>query len=323
MTYAALDALCLIHIFDVFHRTLLQQGAITEVDCVGLNIGLKQILREPSNSTRILRTTHCEAVEMVRATILEYPQKLQEASLKKSNWDTIPMDYTLLLIVRKYGDKLILTESDGKPRTSKKKGKRKSFTCKEKQVASIDEWEGPPPWDCLLGGDGCPKFLCDVMVEGLAKHLRCVGIDAAVPYSKKPDTRELIDQAIKEKRVILTRDAKLLRHEYLLRNQIYRVKSLLKNDQLIEVIETFELKICEDQLMSRCTKCNGRFIQKPLSIEEAIEAAKGFQVIPNCLFDRNIEFWQCTDCNQLYWEGTQYHNAVQKFIDVCKITSTD
>lgn len=70
----------------------------------------------------------------------------------------------------------------------------------------------------------------------------------------------------------------------------------------MQVIETFELKICEDQLMSRCTKCNGRFIQKPLSIEEAVEAAKGFQVIPNCLFDRNIEFWQCTDCNQLYWE---------------------
>jgi len=37
-------------------------------------------------------------------------------------------------------------------------------------------------------------------------------------------------------------------------------------------------------------------------MEEAVEAAKGFQVIPNCLFDRNIQFWQCTDCNQLYWE---------------------
>ncbi|KAL2550812.1 3'-5' exonuclease domain-containing protein [Forsythia ovata] len=164
-----------------------------------------------------------------------------------------------------------------------------------------------------------PKFLCDVMVEGLAKHLRCVGIDAAIPYSKKPETRDLIDQAAKEKRVLLTRDAKILRHEYLIKNQIYRVKSLLKNEQLLEVIETFQLKISEDRLMSRCTKCNGKFIQKPLTTEEAVEAAKGFQVIPNCLFNKNIEFWQCMDCNQLYWEGTQYHNAVQKFIDVCKL----
>lgn len=54
--------------------------------------------------------------------------------------------------------------------------------------------------------------------------------------------------------------------------------------------------------MSRCPKCNGKFIQKPLSTEEAIEAAKGFQRIPSCLFDKNLEFWQCMDCNQLYWE---------------------
>lgn len=54
--------------------------------------------------------------------------------------------------------------------------------------------------------------------------------------------------------------------------------------------------------MSRCTKCNGRFIQKPLTTEEAVEAAKGFQRIPDCLFDKNLEFWQCMDCNQLYWE---------------------
>lgn len=26
-------------------------------------------------------------------------------------------------------------------------------------------------------------------VEGLAKHLRCVGIDAAIPHSKKPEPR--------------------------------------------------------------------------------------------------------------------------------------
>nr|GMD56660.1 exonuclease mut-7 homolog [Ipomoea batatas] len=111
----------------------------------------------------------------------------------------------------------------------------------------------PPPWDVSLGGDGCPKFLCDcdgngnfkigllfpqiagkfifkklshpaAQVEGLAKHLRCVGIDAAVPPLKKPQTRDLIEQASKEKRVLITRDAKLLRHGYLIENQVYRVK---------------------------------------------------------------------------------------------------
>lgn len=167
-------------------------------------------------------------------------------------------------------------------------------------------------------------------------------------------------------------------------------------ENVLQVIGAFQLEISEDDLMSRCTKCNGRFIQKPLSTEEAVEAAKGFQRIPSCLFDKNLQFWQCMDCNQLYWEvwfgsahsfpvslvdlvqilifsycvaspvekgpasinctskksktlhilystphtpitrivpstsnpritcvsllqGTQYHNAVQKFIDVCKL----
>ncbi|PPD86018.1 hypothetical protein GOBAR_DD17068 [Gossypium barbadense] len=46
--------------------------------------------------------------------------------------------------------------------------------------------------------------------------------------------------------------------------------------------------------------------KKPLTVEEAIEAAKGFQKIPNCLFDKNLEFWQCMDCNQLYWEWVAF-----------------
>ncbi|XLR53695.1 hypothetical protein S83_004367, partial [Arachis hypogaea] len=71
-------------------------------------------------------------------------------------------------------------------------------------------------------------------VEGLAKHLRCVGMDDAIPYSKKHEQRELIEQARREKRVLLTRYAKLLRYEYLINNQIYKVKSLLKNEQLLE-----------------------------------------------------------------------------------------
>ncbi|KAK9292740.1 hypothetical protein L1049_020720 [Liquidambar formosana] len=329
-TYAAADAHCLLEIFNVFQVTIVKEGDsfhnITKLQSPNVDCGLKEILKKPDICSKILRIKFNEALEIVRATAYsEYPRKIpyvEEIVCRSSCRYTIPMDDSLLKIVRKYGEKILLKESDRKPKTSRRKGKRQSsvgLTCKEKQLENLDDWQGPPPWDLSLGGNGCPKFLCDVMVEGLAKHLRCVGIDAAIPYTKKPEARDLIDQAHKEKRVLLTRDAKLLRHNYLIKSQIYRVKSLLKNEQLLEVIETFQLKVCEDQLMSRCTKCNGKFIQKPLTTEEAVEASKGFQVIPNCLFDKNVEFWQCMDCNQLYWEGTQYHNAVQKFINVCKL----
>lgn len=84
------------------------------------------------------------------------------------------MDESLLSIVRKYGEKILLKESDMKPKISRKKGKKRSSVVmvnKEKRESS-DEWEGPPPWDFTVGGDGCPKFLCDVMVS--ADNSLCV-----------------------------------------------------------------------------------------------------------------------------------------------------
>ncbi|KAJ4829176.1 hypothetical protein Tsubulata_007039 [Turnera subulata] len=312
-TYAAMDAHCLLKLFDFFRTNVPKEGRassdLTEMSSSVMSLGLKEILEEHVNGDRITSARFSEALDIVRATAAS--ESLQNIAFgkgvisRKISRHTMPMDESLLKIVKKYGDKILLKESDRKPKASKKKAKKKPSphaVCKSKQLDNIGDWQGPPPWELSLGGDGCPKFLCDVMVEGLAKHLRCVGVDAAIPSSKKPEPRLLIDQAHREQRVLLTRDAKLLRHQYLIKNQIYRVRSLLKNEQLLEVIETFELKISEGQLMSRCTKCNGRFIQKPLTTEEAVEAAKGFQKIPDCLFNKNLQFWQCMECSQLYWE---------------------
>lgn len=337
--YAAVDAHCLLDIFSIFEDKIDKEGdSINEVGLgfPNLSLGLKEILEKPTAFKRIVSNRVSEAANVFRATTaLEFLKN--ESSIYKdfaeisicedvadsSCGQTLLLDESLSNIICKHASKLLLTESDRKPRACRKKGKKQpalTLNPKPKSSECVDDWEGPAPWDILNGGDGCPKFLCDVMIEGLAKHLRCIGIDAAVPHSKKPLSRDLIEQAEREKRVLLTRDAKLLRFEYLIKNQIYRVKSLHKNDQLREVLETFQLKISQDQLMSRCTKCNGKFIQKPLTTAEAIEAAKGFQKIPpNCLFNKDREFWQCMDCKKLYWEGTQYHNAVQKFIDICNI----
>eukprot|EP00268_Persea_americana_P022439 TRINITY_DN2234_c0_g2_i2.p1 TRINITY_DN2234_c0_g2~~TRINITY_DN2234_c0_g2_i2.p1 ORF type:complete len:582 (+),score=72.59 TRINITY_DN2234_c0_g2_i2:144-1748(+) len=324
-SYAAADAYCLLEIFTIFQRRFSNEGTfpykVTESNSSNATLGLKLILEKSDICENILRHKFCEASDMIKSIDCGNHPRDQTVVGSTSFRTTFLLDDSLSKIIRKYGERILLKESDRNPRISKRKGKRRSslssncYKCKENDSA----WQGPPPWDSSLDGDGCPKFLCDVMVEGLAKHLRCVGIDAATPSSKRPEPRLLLEQARKEKRVLLTRDAKLLKHQYLISNQVYQVKNLLKNDQLLEVIETFQLRISEDMLMSRCTKCNGRFIQKPLTTEEAIAAGKGFQVIPQCLYDRNIEFWQCTDCNQLYWEGTQYHNAVEKFINVCKL----
>ncbi|CAM0905799.1 unnamed protein product [Alopecurus aequalis] len=226
--YAASDAYYLLDIFDLF-----QQKVSTEEKCLPTTV----LTSDESCSPRAVE---CSSSEYV-----------------------ICSDDYLTSIIGKYTERILLTESDTIARSSRRKEKQKLPTdakYKEKFDCST-EWQGPPPWDPSVGGDGYPKFLCDVMIEGLAKHLRCVGIDAAIPSCRKPQPRELLNQVYKEGRILLTRDVKLLKYQYLATNQ---------------VIDTFQLKISEDRLMSRCTKCNGSFIQKPLTLDEAMEASKGF-----------------------------------------------
>jgi hypothetical protein len=55
--------------------------------------------------------------------------------------------------------------------------------------------------------------------------------------------RELLNQTYKEGRILLTRDVKLLRYQYIASNQVYRVKSLLKHDQLDEVRACFDISV--------------------------------------------------------------------------------
>ena len=45
------------------------------------------------------------------------------------------------------------------------------------------------PWE---DHDGEPRFICDVMTEGLAKQLRLYGVDAAAVESKGKGSRHLV-----------------------------------------------------------------------------------------------------------------------------------
>lgn len=136
-----------------------------------MNIGLKVILENQDTHEKILRTKISEASNIIRATASDFPQSMATVRANYSSSSSInclPMDADLLKIVKRYGEKIILKESDKKPRTSKRKGKRSStvkVVCSEKQLVCVEDWQGLPPWDLSFGGDGCPKFLCDVMVS--------------------------------------------------------------------------------------------------------------------------------------------------------------
>lgn len=141
-----------------------------------LNVGLKQILETPNCCQTVVRNNIFDASNMIRAAMPEFPGRIpaiEAKASKKSSGFTKEMDATLLHTVRKHGDKILLKDTDRKPKMSKKKGKKSSagMTCKERLIQSVDDWQWPPPWDLSVGGDGCPKFLCDVMVGWRAFYL--------------------------------------------------------------------------------------------------------------------------------------------------------
>ncbi|CAI5490746.1 unnamed protein product [Closterium sp. Naga37s-1] len=181
-----------------------------------------------------------------------------------------------------------------------------------------------PPWDESRGGDGRARFLCDSMVEGLARQLWCVGVDTASPKTlgrDTCDTRKLIEWAEREGRVLLTRDVKLFRRRLLPPTHMHLIRSTDKREQLREVVTAFRLLLCESSLLSRCIRCNGTFKPQALGPSEAAAAAPWTQIVPSHVLDRVAEFWQCCQCQHLYWEGCQFDRAIKQFTEVCQLSA--
>lgn len=156
----------MLQIFDVFKSNLVEE--ITLQDPKHINVGLKDILNGSDFTSKIVTAKLCKAADVIRAMTQNGQNIANGMVSRKTTLNTMPMDENLLKIVRKYGERILLKESDLLPRISKKKTRRRGASLKnvntDKHLVCSVDWQGPPPWDSSLGGDGCPKFLLDVMV---------------------------------------------------------------------------------------------------------------------------------------------------------------
>lgn len=139
-------------------------------------------------------------------------------------------------------------------------------------------------------------FVCDVHLRKLARYLRLLGFDTA--YHKEWDDPQLAIQSRDEKRILLTRDRKLL-----MRNMVWQgllIRSQDSVEQAHQVIHRFEL---EERIrpFSRCSRCNRplRFIGKT---DEDFATILGN--IPERVRDRHDDFNYCDGCGAVYWQGT-------------------
>lgn len=102
------------------------------------------------------------------------------------------------------------------------------------------------------------KFLCDAMLIGLSKELRKLGLDSVEINENKCDLNYFIDLARSEQRVVLTRDSRYLMFtRELSQTQCMQIPTDAIENQVIQILQHFQLHINKTHLHTRCLECNG------------------------------------------------------------------
>lgn len=147
-----------------------------------------------------------------------------------------------------------------------------------------------------------PTFICDVHLGRLCKYLRMLGWDAL--YSNHYTTKEMIAISLQEKRIILSRSCQLIRNKEVTR--AYWIRSSNPVEQIKDLIIKLDLSNRINPLI-RCLNCNAMIVP--------VEKLK----IHHRLQDRTAryysEFFNCQNCNQIYWKGSHFENMLN-FIEV-------
>ena len=138
-----------------------------------------------------------------------------------------------------------------------------------------------------------PRFIVDVNLGKLALKLRLLGFDTLFRNNFEDD--EIIEIALRENRIILTRDKGILKqnavtHGYFLRNDDPK-------KQLKELVDRLQLQ-SSFRPFTRCAACNG--------ILEEIEKQKVHHNLSSDTFQFYDKFWRCTGCEKIFWKGSHY-----------------
>jgi uncharacterized protein with PIN domain len=144
------------------------------------------------------------------------------------------------------------------------------------------------------------KFICDDNLGKLAKWLRTLGYDTL--FHLTIEDGELVSLALKENRIILSRDTKLSRFK--IKDKYLLIQSEKPLEQLKEVIDHFNLKIKEDLLFSRCLLCN-----QPL---EGVEKENIKERLFPYVYQTQENFVYCSICDRIYWSGTHVERMIKK-----------
>jgi uncharacterized protein with PIN domain len=151
------------------------------------------------------------------------------------------------------------------------------------------------------------KLLCDQMLGSLAKWLRILGFDTFFANSEISD-KELLNIAIKENRIVISRDKELIKMGEKKNIKVIEIKYTNLDEQIFQVLNI--LKIKKESFFSRCTLCNHTL--------KTIEKIEVEDKVPKNVFDNNNKFWFCEKCNKFYWMGSHFEKINEKIMKFIK-----
>lgn len=137
------------------------------------------------------------------------------------------------------------------------------------------------------------RFVADVHLGGLAHLLRMTGFDTL--YERNFDDSEIASIAMREGRIVLTRDRELLKRREITHGCF--VRALKPAQQLREIFERLDLARNAKPFI-RCLHCN-----TPL---RAIDKALVLDRVPPAVLERYEQFRACDSCKRVFWEGSHW-----------------
>lgn len=142
------------------------------------------------------------------------------------------------------------------------------------------------------------------MLGRLSKWMRLLGLDTV--YNTPTTDSQLVNQAFREQRIILTRDTGLIDRKYIPKHV------LIKSDNYIEQLEQVikELNIIPDPglFFSRCLLCNTEI--------ESVSKENIKSKVPPYVYITQENFFHCPKCCKIYWSGTHVEKVKERLREV-------
>jgi uncharacterized protein with PIN domain len=141
-----------------------------------------------------------------------------------------------------------------------------------------------------------PRFLADCNVGRLARWLRALGYDAE--YRPHLSDAQLVQDALAEDRVLLTRDVDLMQRRVVASGLVRTV--FVRDDDVRRQLRQLvaELRLDRSQALTRCLECNLELVTRTAGDVAA-------RVPPYVRATQN-RYSECPQCARVYWAGTHW-----------------